>query len=43
MGVLREIGSVFGKVGEGECKALVLCWGNDDGALFPVDNWVYRF
>ena len=42
-GVLREIGSLFGKVGEGEGEALVLCWGNGDGALFPIDNWIHRF
>ena len=41
-GVLGEIGSAFGKMGEGEGKTLVLCWGNGDGALFPVDNWVYH-
>ena len=42
-GVLREIGSLFGKVGKGEGEALVLCWGNGDGALFPIDNWVHCF
>ena len=42
-GVLGEIGSTFGKMGEGEGKASVLCWGNGDSALFPVDNWVYCF
>ena len=41
--VLREIGSTFGKVGKGEGKALVLHWGNGNSALFPIDNWVYRF
>ena len=41
-GVLGEIGSAFSKMGEGEGKTLVLCWGNGDGALFPVDNWVYH-
>ena len=40
-GVLREIGSAFSEVGEGEGEALVFCWGNGDGALFPVDYWVY--
>ena len=43
VGVLREIGSSFGKVGEGEGEALVFSWGNGDGALFPIDNWVHRF
>ena len=43
VGVLREIRSLFSKVGEGEGKAVVFCWGNGDSALFPVDNWVYRF
>ena len=42
-GVLREIGSLFSKVGKGEGEALVLCWGNGDSALFPIDNWVHRF
>ena len=32
-GVLREIGSSFSKVGEGESKALVFCQGNGDSAL----------
>ena len=43
VGVLREVGSSFGKVGKGEGEALVLSWGNGVGALFPVDNWVYHF
>ena len=43
VGVLREIGSLFGKVGEGEGETLVFGWGNSDGALFPIDNWVHRF
>ena len=42
-GVLREIGGSLGEVGEGEGKALVFDWGNDDGALFPIDNWVHHF
>ena len=42
-GVLREVGGSFGKVGEGEGKALVFDWGNDDGALFPIDNWIHHF
>ena len=28
VGVLREIGSLFSKVGKGESKTLVFCWGN---------------
>ena len=32
-GVLREIGSLFGKVGEGEGEALVFGWGNSDSVL----------
>ena len=42
-GVLREIGSSFGKVGEGEGETLVFGWGNSDSALFPIDNWVHHF
>ena len=43
VGVLREVGGSFDKVGEGEGKALVLGRGNGDSALFPIDNWVHRF
>ena len=43
VGVLREIGSAFSKVGEVEGEALVFCWGNGDGVLFPIDDWVYHF
>ena len=43
VGVLSEIRSAFCKVGEGECKALVFCWGNGDGSIFPVNNRVYYF
>ena len=42
-GVLREIGSSFSKVGEGEGEALISCWGNGDSAFFPIDNWVHCF
>ena len=42
-GVFREIGGSLGKVGEGEGKALVFDWGNGDGALFPIDDWVHCF
>ena len=42
-GVLREVGGSLGQVGEGEGKALVFDWGNGDGALFPIDNWICCF
>ena len=42
-GVLGEVGSAFSEVGEGECKALVFWWGNGDGSLFPIYDWVYCF
>ena len=43
VGVLREVGGSFSKVGEGEGKALVFGQGNGDGALFPIDNWIHCF
>ena len=43
MSVFSEVGSLFSKVGEGECEALVFGWGNGDSSLFPVDYRVHRF
>ena len=42
-GIFREVGSVFGEVGEGKCETLVLCWGNGDSSLCLIDNRVYCF